>query len=81
MNIKQIQWTMNRCNELLAIPQSYPLDQETAEKVKETSERFYALSKCNDEVRPAIVETAVFIDNLDRAHREYRKKMEDIVHG
>lgn len=81
MNIKQIQWTMNKCNELLAIPKSYPLDQETAEKVKETSEYFYRQAKHDPGFKRAVVETVAFIDNLDIAHREYRKKMEDIVHG
>lgn len=81
MNIKQIQWTMDKCNALLAIPQSYPLDEETAQKVKETSEHYLKLAKGNEEFRQAILNTLIFIDDMDRLHREYKKKMEVITDG
>lgn len=81
MNIKQIQWTMDKCDALLAIPQNYPLDEETAQKVKETSEHYLKLAKGNEEFRQAILNTLIFIDDMDRLHREYKKKMEMITDG
>jgi len=79
MNIKQIQWTKDKCNALLAIPQSYPLDEQTAEKIKETSELYLKAAKGNEEFRKALLTTITFIDNVDRLYRNYEKEIRMIT--
>ena len=80
MNIDQIQWVTTKCNDLLAIANGkYPLDEETAEKVKLHGEYLVKLSKYNPEAKKSILNTIICIDNMDRAYRNYRKEMDKIL--
>lgn len=76
MNDIQKKWTLEKCEVLLEMASSFPLSNEQTNLILEKVNHFYQLSKCNEEVKKALIDTYMYINSLDRNMRgNYAKNM------
>lgn len=69
MNQEQIKWTREKCNGLILIAE-YPATEESVSTIIAAAETYLHQAKGNPEVREALLQTQIYIDNMDRIFRK-----------
>lgn len=75
MNDKQIQWTKQKCNDLILMA-DFPATEDNVQSIIDAAENYLKQAKDNPEVRKALLQTQIYIDNMNRIFRWSQKHNE-----